>query len=114
MSMKSYQAIVGPADQDGPDDLVLTVMAEHRDDACYRAGIVAMAERGLPSADYIVKSCVTQAEFMSQQFRMPGYAALVETYEREEEPPVEEYDPGPEVDDMGGMSEYQYFEPADY
>jgi hypothetical protein len=31
--------------------------------------------------------------------------------EPEEEPPVVEYDPGPEVDDEGGMSEYRYHEP---
>jgi hypothetical protein len=31
--------------------------------------------------------------------------------EPEEEPPVTDYDPGPEVDDEGGMSEYRYHEP---
>jgi hypothetical protein len=34
--------------------------------------------------------------------------------EPEEEPPVAEYDPGPEVDDEGGMSEYRYTLPEDY
>ncbi|MGH3222572.1 MAG: hypothetical protein ACRDPY_28400 [Streptosporangiaceae bacterium] len=34
--------------------------------------------------------------------------------EPEEEPPVVEYDPGPEVDDQGGASEYRYLLPEDY
>jgi len=75
--MESYQVCAGPPDQGGPADVVVVVEAESTEDACYRAGIVAMTERGLPAADYIVKSCVTQAEFMADQFRVPGYAALV-------------------------------------
>jgi hypothetical protein len=31
----------------------------------------------------------------------------------EEDPPVEDFDPGPEVDDEGGMSEYRHQEPDD-
>ena len=31
-----------------------------------------------------------------------------------EEPPVAEYDPGPECDDQGGMSEYRYVMPEHY
>jgi hypothetical protein len=31
--------------------------------------------------------------------------------EPDEDPPIVEYDPGPEVDDQGGMSEYRYHEP---
>ena len=31
-----------------------------------------------------------------------------------DEPEPEEYDPGPEVDDEGGMSEYRYILPEDY
>jgi hypothetical protein len=34
--------------------------------------------------------------------------------EPEQETPVEEYDPGPEVDDEGGMSEYRYLLSEDY
>ena len=34
--------------------------------------------------------------------------------EPEEEPPVEGYDPGPGIDDEGGMSEYRYLLPEDY
>ena len=34
--------------------------------------------------------------------------------EPEAAPPVTEYDPGPEVDDEGGMSEYRYVPPEDY
>jgi hypothetical protein len=34
--------------------------------------------------------------------------------EPEEEPPVAEHDPGPEIDDRGGMSEYRYTLPEDY
>jgi hypothetical protein len=34
--------------------------------------------------------------------------------EPEEEPPVVEYDPGPEIDDEGGMSECRYILPEDY
>jgi hypothetical protein len=35
-------------------------------------------------------------------------------HEPEEEPPTAEYDPGPEVDDEGGMSEYRYLLAEDY
>jgi hypothetical protein len=31
-----------------------------------------------------------------------------------EEPEPEDYDPGPEADDEGGMSEYRYVQPEDY
>lgn len=31
--------------------------------------------------------------------------------EPEEDPPVDDYDPGPEVDDRGGMSEYDHVWP---
>lgn len=65
--MESYQVCVGPVDQGGPDDIVVVVQAEDERDACYRAGIIAVTERGLAVADYIVKSCVTQAEFMADQ-----------------------------------------------
>jgi hypothetical protein len=34
--------------------------------------------------------------------------------EPDEEPPAAEYDPGPEIDDEGGMSEYRYMLPGDY
>lgn len=32
-------------------------------------------------------------------------------YDEDEEPPVEDYDPGPECDDMGGMSEVEFGHP---
>jgi chromosome segregation ATPase len=32
----------------------------------------------------------------------------------EDEPKPAEYDPGPEIDDEGGMSEYRYLWPEDY
>jgi hypothetical protein len=32
----------------------------------------------------------------------------------DDEPEPEEHDPGPEVDDEGGMSEYRYILPEDY
>jgi hypothetical protein len=44
------------------------------------------------------------------------FTVLAETLadEPEPEPEPEEYDPGPEVDDEGGMSEYRYILPEDY
>jgi hypothetical protein len=45
--------------------------------------------------------------------RQPDYADATDD-EPEEEPPVAEYDPGPECDDEGGMSEYRYVLPEDY
>jgi hypothetical protein len=35
-------------------------------------------------------------------------------YDRYDEPEAGDYDPGPEVDDEGGMSEYRYTLPEDY
>jgi hypothetical protein len=40
--------------------------------------------------------------------------AIAGTLDDEPEPEPEEYDPGPEVDDAGGMSEYRYTLPEDY
>ena len=40
--------------------------------------------------------------------------ALAGTPDDEPEPEPEEYDPGPEIDDEGGMSEYRYTLPEDY
>lgn len=37
-----------------------------------------------------------------------------ETALDEEEPPAEEYDPGPEIDDEGGMSEHRHYTPDAY
>lgn len=70
--MESYQVCAGPADQGGPDDMVIVIQAEHRDDALFRAGIVAMHQRGPAAGDYIVKGCVSQAEFMADHGARAG------------------------------------------
>lgn len=45
-----------------------------------------------------------------------GYVAVIDQRgsEEDEEPPAGEYDPGPEIDDEGGMSEYRHYEPDEY
>jgi hypothetical protein len=42
-----------------------------------------------------------------------NYFGPADPDDREEEPPVEGWDPGDEVDDEGGMSEYRYDWPDD-
>lgn len=45
--------------------------------------------------------------------QMAAIVAQFEAGEQDEDLPVEEYDPGPEIDDEGGMSEYRYNWPGD-
>lgn len=42
-----------------------------------------------------------------------AFTVLAKTLADEPEPEPEEYDPGPEVDDEGGMSEYRYVWPGE-
>lgn len=60
------------------------------------------------------ETCAVVAGLISRVHDAGAVQTGIAPEEAEEEPEPEEYDPGPECDDEGGMSEYRYILPEDY
>lgn len=86
----------------------------------YGPGMIPLvaAELGLDPGDFYanVERYAKREQAKAERALAKAQAAEAdgggEVQAEDDEPPPEDYDPGPEVDDQGGMSEFQYPEPA--
>lgn len=63
------------------------------------------------SDGHMYHTYITLSKMIDDALRTSGYLPVSEEPGQDyldEEPPIEEYDPGNEVDDQGGMSEYRH------
>jgi predicted nucleic acid-binding Zn-ribbon protein len=77
---------------------------------------VAELRRRLDALDRIgdLEKQTPQAQQLQLEADLAAADLAASGYDRYDEPEPDDYDPGPEVDDEGGMSEYRYTLPEDY
>jgi hypothetical protein len=83
----------------------------HYDDESTARGLredLGRAEERIRELEDVLRDSLERIRALED--RQPGYSDP----ELEPEPEPEEYDPGPEIDDEGGMSEYRFLLAEDY